>query len=176
MRAFVGLATVISLMIGAGGCSSSSSAQLGAILQPVLASGAGIDFVTPNGDGDVFFFFDDGVTGFEPWYATGTGAPPLSLGDIFPGPGDSRCGNGVKQSAVSDGEFVYFWADDGVNGCEVWRTDGTPGGALLFSDTIPGSAGFASGGDLIVSGNNLFVSGQVTTSPSTFELYVINLN
>lgn len=161
------------LALSANGCSSSSSAQSGPVLQPVLASG-GILFLTANGSGNAFFFLDDdGVTGFEPWYATGDGAPAQPVGDLFPGPGDSLCGNGVEQSAVSDGEFVYFWANDGVNGCEVWRTDGTPGGTILFSDTIPGPLGFASGGDLVVSGTNLFLKGQVA---STQELYVINLN
>ncbi len=36
------------------------------------------------------------------------------------------------------GEYVYFWASDGVNGSQLWRTDGTPAGTSLFKVIRPG--------------------------------------
>jgi len=33
----------------------------------------------------------------------------------------------------------YFSADDGINGDELWKTDGTPGGTQFVADIAPGS-------------------------------------
>lgn len=42
-----------------------------------------------------------------------------------------------NEIATLDG-FVYFAADDGVHGNELWRTDGTDAGTTLVSDLSPG--------------------------------------
>ncbi len=36
------------------------------------------------------------------------------------------------------GNITYFNADDGINGRELWRTDGTPAGTQLVKDINPG--------------------------------------
>ena len=38
------------------------------------------------------------------------------------------------------GGTLFFSADDGVNGHELWRSDGTPGGTVLVKDIRPGAA------------------------------------
>lgn len=45
------------------------------------------------------------------------------------------------QDLVSSNGFVYFTADDGIHGRELWRTDGTEEGTLLVDDLSPGPAG-----------------------------------
>ena len=39
--------------------------------------------------------------------------------------------------------MLYFQADDGISGAELWRTDGTDAGTVLVKDLLPGSRGSA---------------------------------
>src|SRR5262249_56380828 len=41
---------------------------------------------------------------------------------------------------VAVGSTTYFTADDGVNGVELWKSDGTAAGTVLVKDINPGSA------------------------------------
>src|SRR5688572_7784356 len=41
------------------------------------------------------------------------------------------------------GDYIYFTADDGSTGNELYRTDGTPGGSILLKDINRGPAGSA---------------------------------
>jgi ELWxxDGT repeat protein len=49
-------------------------------------------------------------------------------------------GSSLPQNLVPFGGFVYFTANDGVHGRELWRTDGTSAGTTLVADIAPGSA------------------------------------
>lgn len=70
--------------------------------------------------------------GIELWKAEGTVATLVK--DINPG----SFADGFPQFLTTFGGFVYFSADDGVNGRELWRTDGTGTGTILFKDIIAG--------------------------------------
>jgi ELWxxDGT repeat protein len=80
--------------------------------------------------------------------------------DIFPGgsstPTDLMTVNGALQQSPT----LYFVADDGTAGAEVWRSDGTPGGTALVQDVDAGSASSAPGGLTRVSGVP-FATGQL---------------
>jgi ELWxxDGT repeat protein len=65
--------------------------------------------------------------------AMGIGEPDL-VRDINPGPDDSSIG----WPTAFDGR-LYFAADDGDNGVELWSSDGTQAGTNLFEDIVPGS-------------------------------------
>src|SRR5438105_2584506 len=41
---------------------------------------------------------------------------------------------------VQVGSTAFFTADDGVNGRELWKSDGTPAGTSLVKDITPGSS------------------------------------
>jgi ELWxxDGT repeat protein len=57
---------------------------------------------------------------------------------------DIRVGGGFDGSFPFDITNIegtlYFGADDGVHGQELWRSDGTAAGTVLVQDIAPGSA------------------------------------
>lgn len=68
---------------------------------------------------------------------TAGGTYPTDLvDDIFPGAQGSYPRNLVNMNGA-----VYFSANDGVHGVELWTTDGTAAGTHLVSDVAPGLAG-----------------------------------
>ncbi len=54
--------------------------------------------------------------------------------DINPGLADSK----PSDFNIFQGK-LFFGATDGVNGYELWWSDGTPGGTLMFKDLVPGN-------------------------------------
>lgn len=66
-------------------------------------------------------------------------AVPRLLRDINPGTADSFAGEFVPLASGGN-EFVYFRADDGAHGFELWRTDGTTDGTQLVMDQRVGPA------------------------------------
>jgi ELWxxDGT repeat protein len=79
------------------------------------------------------------------------------LKDIYPG----FMWSDPDHLTVFDGK-VYFWANDGVHGPELWRTDGTPSGTVLVRDVNPNNSSYYVGGaadnttELCVAGGNLY--------------------
>jgi ELWxxDGT repeat protein len=67
---------------------------------------------------------------------TPTLTPQLVL-DINPGPDSS-----YLSEMVAIGSTTYFTADDGVNGVELWKSDGTAAGTTLVKDIYPGQGRF----------------------------------
>ena len=107
----------------------------------------------------VFTAFDD-ATGQELWASDGTPAGTILLKDINPGAASSLDLDSVSISYVPSpanvfGGKLYFIADDGIHGRELWRTDGTPAGTVLFRDLNPG-AGSGDPAQLTVAGGLLF--------------------
>ena len=47
------------------------------------------------------------------------------------------------ESMTSVGDRLFFYADDGLHGREVWTSDGTAAGTHLVKDIWPGSNGSA---------------------------------
>jgi ELWxxDGT repeat protein len=94
-------------------------------------------------DGRIFFSALDGVTGRELWVSDGTRQGTRLVRDVCPG----ECSGVASTNAVIplslaalEGE-VFFPANDGVTGFELWKTDGTPEGTERVADLRPGSEG-----------------------------------
>ncbi|MCE9563851.1 MAG: hypothetical protein K8U57_17555, partial [Planctomycetes bacterium] len=62
--------------------------------------------------------------------------------DINPGSGSSSPGDSYLTSetvGVNVNGVLFFAADDGLHGQELWKSDGTPGGTVFVKDIYPGS-------------------------------------
>jgi len=103
--------------------------------------------------GDTLFFWAalPGATGFEPWVSNGTAAGTRLLRDVRPGL-DSSLANFFFSPTATLGNRWFFLADDGVDGEELWVSDGTTPGTRRVRDISTGI--FSSKIQEIVTGRN----------------------
>ena len=87
----------------------------------------------------LYFSANDGTSGYELWRTDGTASGTTLFKSI------NETGTGESGSYpcyfTALGEFLYFNADDGTNGQELWRTDGTDAGTTLVKDIRSGASG-----------------------------------
>src|SRR5262249_43915428 len=101
-----------------------------------------------NVNGELFFSASDGVHGRELWKSDGTEAGTVLVKDIYPGFGYYYIGEDVQYYPNSSNPMeltnvngeLFFTADDGVHGRELWESDGTEAGTVLVKDINPGGA------------------------------------
>lgn len=83
--------------------------------------------------GQLFFFMDDGVHGNELWTSNGTAAGTKLVKDIN-GASSSSLNYG-PETPVAVGDTIYFAANDGSTGYQLWSSDGTEEGTQLVLDS-----------------------------------------
>jgi ELWxxDGT repeat protein len=114
------------------------------MVKDINTGNAGADSSNPmqltNAGGTLYFNADDGTNGQELWKSDGTPGgttmvddDPSPDGGIYPGATGSS-----PSSLTNVNGVLFFAADDGTNGVELWRSDGTAGGTSLVEDAIPG--------------------------------------
>lgn len=108
---------------------------------PRIAVGDDIFFSSADSNGDA------GIGG-ELWATDGSEAGTRLIADLRPGLETSGL-----QDFVTDGEYLYFTADDGEFGHEIWRTDGDT--VERLTDLAPGPA-TATPSDLTLVGSQLY--------------------
>lgn len=128
-----------------------------------------------NYNGSLFFVADDGQNGRELWKSDGTEAGTVMVKNIHEGTYQyTPTGGGSAQTRqnsahpgllrVLNGQ-LYFVANDGTHGAELWKTDGTTAGTSLVKDIRSGSDGaFTSSSLMEVVGNLLLFSANDGTT------------
>ncbi len=156
------VASLMALVAPAG-----AAPQSIALVKDILA---GTSSSTPalitNVNGTAFFRATDGTGagghGPELWKSDGTPAGTVLVKDINPG-----TGTGIVASSgsvlINFNGTLYFAATDGVNGAELWKSDGTDAGTVMVTDINPG-AGASSPADLTVVGSSLFFTANDGTT------------
>ena len=112
-------------------------------LDPDGPNGPGGIQLVPVGD-RVMFYAHDPAFGDEPMVSDGTAPGTFRLRDINPGPASSLLRPFAEEPTTFPtqvGDRVFFIADDGVHGFELWVTDGTSDGTQLAWDVNPGPSG-----------------------------------
>jgi ELWxxDGT repeat protein len=128
---------------GAGGAPGDATATLveDAVPGGGINPGGGSSNPGPlaNVNGTLFFQADDGTNGQELWKSDGTPAGTTLVEDAVPGGGINPGANGsFPQSLTNVNGTLFFSAGDGINGQELWKSDGTPAGTTLVEDAVPG--------------------------------------
>lgn len=91
-------------------------------------------------NGKLYFSAYSTNQGRELWVTDGTTQGTYLLADIATGSVSSLDDQFATKAAVMN-NVLYFLANDGVHGTELWRTDGTTQGTYLVRDAVSGSAG-----------------------------------
>ncbi len=121
----------------------------------IKLKGGGFPVPMAAAGGSLFFNRSD-TNGRELWKSDGTAAGTVMVKNIQPGSGSGLALDSAPKVAVM-GEIIYFAADDGAAGTELWRSDGTDAGTTLVADIVPGAGG-SSPAPLAAAGGTLFVA------------------
>lgn len=115
----------------------------------------------------LFFRGHNETNGIELWTSDGTAAGTMQVKDVAPGTESGILT--VGHVLASMGNTVYFIANDGVHGTELWRSDGTDAGTMLVKDIYPGNGSGVSYFGLTVYRDNLYFAAN--DGVSGYELW-----
>ena len=132
-------------------------------------------------DGKLYFTADNGESGRELFVSDGTAEGTQLLVDLRPGSSNYgyNYGSNPRYLVEFNGK-LYFTANDGINGNELFVTDGTAEGTQLVTDLDPGSSnyGFSYSSyprELTVAGDELFFTADNDeVGQELFKLEVID--
>src|SRR5262249_38731811 len=90
-------------------------------------------------NGSVYFAGSFDGQDYELWKSDGTSAGTMLVKNIRPGGTAAATSSSYPINLTNIGGTLFFTANDGVNGNELWKSDGTANGTMLVKDINPGS-------------------------------------
>jgi trimeric autotransporter adhesin len=137
----------------------SDGTEMGTILVKDINSGTSTsdikNLIVSNGL--LYFDANDGVNGRELWKSDGTTVGTIIVKDINPGAGNSIDNSfQIKKTFFANNGTVYFSANNGTNGFELWKSDGTEVGTVMVADINPGAGSSTPDGFEKYNNNLLF--------------------
>ena len=110
-----------------------------------------------NMNGTLYFSANDGINGEELWKSDGTTNGTVMVKDIRVGSSGGLDFSNIQYFVNYQGS-LYFLANDGTTGAEIWKTDGTSNGTMLVKDIRSGNNYTSDPKELIVFNNLIYFS------------------
>jgi len=137
-----------------------------------------ITFTYPLFQGNKFFFVaNTAAEGNELWVTDGvdgTAAHTHIVSDINPGAESSITSDQFSYIYTTAG--LYFSADDGTTGPELWKTDGTPGNTSNVADIITGATGSDPLVEFFLVNNKILFEATNGDNADETDLYAVDGN
>lgn len=116
------------------------------------------EFVIIN---NIFYFVSDGLDlGFELWRSDGTEMGTYIVKDINPGINGAFQIN-ISANLTNINGVLYFSANDGINGYELWKSDGTSSGTVLVKNIASSSSDSSPSSFTLLNSDIIFVCNDI---------------
>ena len=134
----------------------------------------------------LYFTAISGNFGSELWSTDGTAAGTTLVKDINPGSANGFNSTNYNPHLTVFNNKLFFVANDGVHGFELWSTNGTEAGTALFKDIRPtdgddvyGSGGFVGNGGYSkvpfkILGNKMYFGANPNQNNGALPYYMSN--
>jgi ELWxxDGT repeat protein len=132
-------------------------------------SGSSLATNLTNINGTLYFAANDGINGTELWKSDGTATGTVLVKDIYAGSNFSGQNSSSPSNFTNVNGTVYFTATDGVNGTELWKTDGTAAGTVLVKDINSGVNSSSPANLININGILYFTASNSTTGTELWK-------
>lgn len=134
----------------------------------VVGAGSSNPAQLTNVNGTLFFTANTAANGRELWKSNGTAAGTVLVKDIRPGSGYG-ISHLFTDIFININGTLFFTADNGVNGVELWKSNGTAAGTVLVKDIYPGLS--SSGPTLFTSFKNMLFFTAFNKATGGYDLW-----